>query len=514
MTHFGEPADQGLLSRNLSAGKTDIGTNIGKPGFYIPVLLVVYFLSWGLVWLAPESVYWDDWWISQNEAFRLREAFSQGGVPLQGVFFAELNRFGPQFYLFLSFTSLFLVGLLWHKILHFIPGTTPATRLLGALFLLTTPIYAARFLVAVSPYNFGLLLFCLAWYLAVRKARWQWWETASIVVLLLTSYVAFQLLLFTGVIIGHAALVRIRAGFGFTTLKVFLLLLVPPSYFAISRALFPRRDQFAQVYNIDISNLVLLVFVLTFLSAFTAFVMQRAPINEQVLARGFFLLLMSFILLLAGAAPYWATSKSLTQTGLLSRNHFLIGFGLSLLGVTIALVAKKLIGRKLALWLVFVLLTLFTWLNIQTCLDYVRDWKKQQAVIRLLESSLAIQEAELIFFTDEARHWNMLGRHYTWFEWNLMMNRAFGDETRFGVSDSFELKEYLRGDLDPAFNKDSSLLKGATDHRTPSSALHVAIRPTGPPRDFFSPERLKIDIIDVVSPQDLPLDLPRDYSTA
>jgi hypothetical protein len=73
-----------------------------------------------------------------------------------------------------------------------------------------------------------------------------------------------------------------------------------------------------------------------------------------------------------------------------------------------------------------------------------------------------------VVFRDDTRSMNIFNRSYRFYEWNGLMTRAFGDETRFGVNDtSQEIRRLLRGWYD------RFALYGARDYVADGTVVQV-----------------------------------------
>jgi len=106
-----------------------------------------------------------------------------------------------------------------------------------------------------------------------------------------------------------------------------------------------------------------------------------------------------------------------------SRNQLLLGIGLALLitGVVGPIDSKF---KKRA---ITVLVGSFVFLNFTYMQSYLLDAKKQDEVIHLLSNSDIVREGHLIMINDLAVRYNARGRLVRTYEWNGMLNRAFGE---------------------------------------------------------------------------------------
>jgi hypothetical protein len=106
-----------------------------------------------------------------------------------------------------------------------------------------------------------------------------------------------------------------------------------------------------------------------------------------------------------------------------SRNQLLLGIGLALL-IT-GLVGP--IDSKFKKRAVTVLLGSCVFLNFTFMQGYMLDAKKQEEVIHLLSNSDIVREGRVIMINDLAVRYNARGRLVRTYEWDGMLNRAFGE---------------------------------------------------------------------------------------
>lgn len=101
------------------------------------------------------------------------------------------------------------------------------------------------------------------------------------------------------------------------------------------------------------------------------------------------------------------------------------------------------------------------------------DWKKQESLVRLFSENQAIRGAKLVIIDDETMDLNALDRRYRFYEWNGLMEEAFGDQNRFAVSRS-ELESYFQGGFDRYF--DAHYKSGQHVRDMATAPLYVRIK--------------------------------------
>ena len=469
-------------------------------------LIALYLISWAWILLASESVFWDDWILIISETDRWQKGYEELGVPLYGWMHQGLLALGPWAYRVVTLVCWLTIGFLWDAILRRAPGMDARLRFLAAAVVLLVPLYSARYLLVVTNYTLSLTAFVLAWYLLVKRRKISVLRLIGALPLLALSYTSNQLLPFTIVIVISMVAFRLRASPSARSWLPTLLLLVPIIYFPVSRAIQPREGLWANAYQMEISSSWFLLALTTVGCLASGWLIAKVHEPVQVKSGLWLSVLCGSTLLGLGVLPYWLTNRTVTTFSWLSRNQLLLAFGVSLLMVACALLLWRLLGRNLGIGLLSLVLVGFILADIYICRGYIRDWRKQEQLISLISQSPQIRNATLIFFDDQTLGNNLYARGYTWFEWNALLMTAFGEETRFGVSESFHLQQYLDGQLDLQFS-DGATTNGAIEHARSADGLLVRVvsEQSGAAWDFPT---YKLEPQGVLPIESLPLDRP------
>jgi uncharacterized protein (DUF2461 family) len=88
--------------------------------------------------------------------------------------------------------------------------------------------------------------------------------------------------------------------------------------------------------------------------------------------------------------------------------------------------------------------------NVSAYAGFYGDWQKQKQLVHLFSNNQDIQRAGLIIVEDMTEDINGLKRRYRFYEWNALMQMAFGNETRFVVPRR-DYNAYISGKLDNTF---------------------------------------------------------------
>ena len=87
--------------------------------------------------------------------------------------------------------------------------------------------------------------------------------------------------------------------------------------------------------------------------------------------------------------------------------------------------------------------------QIVSYIDLYFDSEKQNQIIRLIGDNDEIKSAQVVFFDDSSKKkYNAFGRDISVYEFNGLMAKAFGDQTRFGLTEFLYHALYLRGAYD------------------------------------------------------------------
>jgi hypothetical protein len=175
-------------------------------------LVVLAVVAWGTAFLAPNSLFWDDWLMNNGDTLRM---YQELGAPWMGPIYVALFSIGPWTFKVLALASTIFVGCITYRIADRALGLNRGERWLLAALTIALPLNSARESVAaLETYSLSLALFFGAWYLMVQKNPKDAGVARYVVaaVLLLASYSTASLLPFTLLPVGHLAYLTIRRG--------------------------------------------------------------------------------------------------------------------------------------------------------------------------------------------------------------------------------------------------------------------------------------------------------------
>lgn len=447
------------------AARSPQAASTARPAARRDILLLglFYLLMHGGILLAPQAVFWDDWLLYRTAHEMIAETFRDASAvaPIAWLHYALLAA-GMWSYKVLTLALWFGSGLLLNRILER-TGLLPAgARLALVLLFLVLPFNAARVAAINFPYTLCVFLFFLAWAL---MDRWR------IVALLLfaASFVTPSLLVFYALPVLDMAwrggyLSRWSAPFRFLLQRLDFVLL--PLVFYGWRMLtfrpggtytgYNSNYAFANVPNawnaqrLDAMQLpqrmdVLLVAVLLplawlLLARLGPQLREDARVRPRRVLSWLALGVLAFVL---GGFPYWILGYVPTFMEWPSRHQLLLPLGTATVLIALAWLLPPR-ARTAALALV---IAASLSLGVTNAYEFRVDAQKQRRLVELLARDPAVARASLIVFDDRTGWLNAIDRNYRFYEWNGILEEAFGDEKRFGVGVA-EAGEYLAGRYD------------------------------------------------------------------
>ena len=428
----------------------------------------VYTAGWGLLLLATGR-YWDDWAALDLSAKATAEWSRQQGLfwqlDLLGVLSAlpGTERIGH----IMTFFAFLACALILHRLLRAVPTVSVRARVMIPAIFAVFPVNSARFALVTLMYAISLAVFMIAWWIiAVDLSRPTLWRKAVAGGLLIFAMLSTaSLLVFSMVIPAYVLWARwadLRIPGGRRSLAVgygFLLALPVVAWVVRSMALQPSGlyvgynelklsgalQALGTVPGAFMASLVnpmavafssgvwisLVGALVLYGLIFRRFTVADVPFTHW--SRDLQLLGVGFAVFILAVFPYLAVGKVPQANYWDSRHQLLVPFGAALLlyaAVALLVRALRLEPRVAALALC-VLLSGFAVGDLQMSLDYQGDWYKQVSLLRRMAESEDLQAASMAVFLDRAP-WP---RGYSFYEYNGMMHRAFGDATRLGIAD-------------------------------------------------------------------------------
>jgi hypothetical protein len=223
--------------------------------------------------------------------------------------------------------------------------------------------------------------------------------------------------------------------------------------------------QLANIFDVQ-TNIGLLIFALLI----CIFLLRR---NKNILAGMKFCSAKWYVaglfVFIAACFPYWLLGRVPTFNVWSSRHQLLIPLSIAIILTTVIIRQRNRFYQK-SLLIFFASISMAY--NLNAYISYYVDWEKQLQLIELFSKNKAIKDASLVIFTDESVNKNYLNRDYAVYEWNGLLEMAFGDQKHLGIN-SFDIDRYLQGGLDwyalPSFKA------GGFDKKNDQKAVLVTI---------------------------------------
>ena len=394
-----------------------------------------YAASYGLCLFFLSAFFWDDWAIKTISAQAERQYWKDLGFP-PPISFILINIFqrDPIYFHLATFLIFFTCGWLLFQILkkvHFI--SVSDQRLITILFLIL-PINSARVAMQMFGYTYCLFFFYAGWYFLVTKRG----RSAKFiaVVLFLLSFNTLAFITFLTVPVFHYLMLNTS---NFTKFKFrvcigpILLLLMAPTYWIFIKNVYPPSALHLAYYSPTVSGIIrglLIMSVSTSLLGWAIWRFRETRDTRQIM------IALGSVLITLGAFPYITSGRLVDVSEWMlnfvprasdwdSRNQLLLGIGSALLITGLA----GLIDSKFKKRAITVLCGSCVFFNFTYMQGYLLDAKKQEEVIHLLSQSDVVREGHVIMINDLAVRYNARGRLVRTYEWDGMLNRAFGETT-------------------------------------------------------------------------------------
>jgi len=428
---------------------------IGFRNFFI--LLIVYLLAHGGIFLILNSVFWDDWTVyNVNPTMLLNHNAMFGSILRWNAHMnIALLLLGPWIYRVLTFILMFLSGILLWKVLERNDWMSTEDRFLITLLFLVLPLNWARVALVDFPYVLCCFSFYLAWYF-IGKNR------ILALCLFLFSFNTNSLLVFFALPMADwyfrdNKTFDIRKSVTWTLRKLDFVIL-PFAFWIVKRVYykpygsyagynehFSLRNLISSPVNMacDFVHLDVNVFLSICFLIFCMFVIKK-KVSDNYKSDGRRMLIAGSAALACALFPYWILGLAPGFFEWESRHQLLMPLGVALL-LTCMLKRLTVDSRRLA---TAILVSISIAISIQTYCELALDWSKQQELISLFSHDDKIRDAGLVIFVDHTD--NARNRVYRFYEWNGLMKYESNNERHFGLNPD-ELNAYMKGSYDKQY---------------------------------------------------------------
>jgi hypothetical protein len=450
----------------------------------LTILIIFYVFSFGLIPFTV-GIFWDDWTLVDVKKSALITIYQQMGLPGLRYIHALLLPLGGLpillVYKLLIFMSYLFAAFFLNSILKTIKEIRLIERLFIVIIFAILPVNFGRIAMIDIPYalSYGLFFQGL-WFLSIYFKNRNLWLRFISLCLLLVSFATNSLLFYYLIVIAYIIYIeRVHLKKLVSSAKVAIkyldYLLLPVFYWVIKGSFFVPSGIYTGYNKIDSSKFLLSyqkiidgfdtcfwdVLRNSFLSlhtypiivlfgSFIVFIFLSKtikvfePDNKHDCAREILrqirFILLGLVLLWLAIFPYYAAGAEPTVTDWTSRNQlliplgasFLIYFGISLLSNCIRIIFELANTDKIKLFIISLILTLFTLENFSVYLSFQKDWLKQLSLIENFRTNEDVKNNTTFAIFDNTTELNSINRRYRFYEYAGQFKTAFGDESRLG----------------------------------------------------------------------------------
>lgn len=436
---------------NLWKTTTIFGLNITE----LFALLILYSLTHGGVLLILNAIYWDDWILYRASKETIYSIFRQTGSMFNwvGILHFYFQQSGLWLYRILNFILMYFSGLLLFAIATRTRLFTRKQCFLLVIMFLTLPLNFARVANINFPYILCYFSFFLAWYFVDSNPK-------TSLVLFFFSFNTNSILIFYAI---PMAEILYRHHFfrgnsnQINSIRNYLLLFFLPLIFYFIKTYFFPPTGLYQGYNQHFNfskipwtiakqlddfhtisfNVFLLIPIFPLAAVFVKWLGTQYQNQDYQFQKSTVFISIGIISLILACFPYWALSYIPTFFEWTSRHQLLMPLGFSLLLLGIVTVFPK----RLADNLIAAIISSSICYGIDVYFKFYVDWEKQLKIVSLLQANNTIRNSSLIIFNDRSNIENGLHRNYRFYEWNGILEQAYGNQSHFGIS-IFETSQF------------------------------------------------------------------------
>ena len=404
--------------------------------------LALYGLSFVPSLLSINSLFWDDWLMFDLQTGKLFPGQYSGGgnAPWRG--WIEMHLFQSLLPVFrmVSLITYFSIGYFLFQILKRSPILNRHQVSAITLLFWVIPVNSARISIVCSKYGVGLFFFFLGWYLYETKNHK--FAVLGGYVFFFLSYSELPFPTFTLLpILYHVILKGPKSVRSYLreVLRATPLIMLPIVYLIIRQIFWPVTGNLAVMYRPQILGLIRAILFVAVCSI--PLVLHFASNRFGGLKRPNLLISTGVFSVSIAAFPYmlgghlvdisdWliAVIPNFSDWG--SRHQLLLPLGVSLIIVGSIKMDKPEKLRWNTYPVLTTLLAVFVLLNITFAQEYFLDSKKQDAVIEAMASNPDLKSVRAIYIDDQAVRFNARGRLIRSYEWEGMLEKVFGDNSR------------------------------------------------------------------------------------
>ena len=403
---------------------------------------VLYGISFAPQLLSANSLFWDDWVMFDPQTGNLlEELYSVGGnAPWRKFIEMQLFQSSPSLFRIASFFIYFFLGYFIFRILKHSPHLNQVQLSVITLLFILLPVNSARISIACSKYAIDAFFFFFAWFMyeSSKKRRYQFLS----LLFFFFSYSTLPFPTFTILPLLYSfyiAQVRTIAIFKRQVLRSVPLILLPAVYLLLRQIYWPPTGGSAIMYSPQLLGLIRALLFITLCSIPLLYCLL--PLKYQKFGRSNVLVLVGVFSVSIAAFPYmvgghlvdisdWLIAFIPNFSDWNSRHQLLLPLGFALIiGGSL-----KLDSTKPLRWnsspVLSTIVACCVVLNVAFAQEYFLDGKKQDSIMTAMANNEDLKNASAILIDDSAVRFNARGRLIRSYEWEGMLQKVFGENSR------------------------------------------------------------------------------------
>jgi hypothetical protein len=402
----------------------------------------LYGLSFVPQLFSMNKFFWDDWLMFDLQSGKLftSQYSGPGNAPWRGWIESILFQSSLPVFRFVSFVAYFFMGYFLYHILKRAALFTSNQVIAITLLFLVLPVNSARISIVCSKYGVAAFFFFLGWYL---------YETKNHKIAVFSGYVFFFLSYselpfptFTLLpILYHIYLRNPKSvrEYIYEFLRTVPLGLLPIVYLAVRSMFWPPSGNSAVMYSPQLLGATRAILFITICSV--PLFLYIASYKYKYIKKPNLLVSVGIFSVSIAAFPYMVGGHLVDISDWLigfipnfsdwnSRHQLLLPFGLALIIVG----SLKLDSTKPLRWnsspVLSAIIACCVVLNVTFAQEYFLDGKKQDSIMAAMANNEDLKNASAILVDDSAVRFNARGRLIRSYEWEGMLQKVFGDNSR------------------------------------------------------------------------------------
>jgi hypothetical protein len=406
------------------------------------ISLSLYGISFAPQFLSFNTLFWDDWTMFEPISRTLRnEVYTgTGGGPWRTFFETQILMSSPLLFRLCTFLCFFWAGYFLFHTLSKIPFLSVEQITAITLIFMVLPVNSARISLITNGYAVSYFLFFLAWFLFEEFENPFMTVGSYIAFFLSFSMISFPVFAIIPVLLSLviAASSQKRMGSLFWT-RISILSMLPIAYLVLRQMYWPPSGGSAVMYDPQLLGLLRAIlftsiFSLPLLYGSTVYRWKSTEIKKYLVSFGIFSLAI-------GAFPYmvgghlvdisdWLIGFIPNHSDWNSRHQLLLPLGFALIiGGSLRLDTTKPL-RWNSSPVLSTIIACCVILNVTFAQEYFLDGKKQDSIMAAMADNEDLKYVSSILIDDTAVRFNARGRLIRSYEWEGMMQKVFGDDSR------------------------------------------------------------------------------------